>query len=290
MILQETRTLSNGVRIPKLGFGTWLIADADAADVVYEAIKDGYRLIDTAEAYGNERGVGEGIRRAIGEGIVTREELFVTTKLAAEIKEYDGAVAAIDESLRKADIGYFDLMLIHCPQPWARYRDGSGYKCFEGNREAWKAMEEANRAGSLKAIGVANFEQDDLEDLFEHGEIKPMVDQVLCHIGNTPFELIDFCRSNDVLVEAYSPIAHGAILGNATVEDMSDKYGVSVARLCLRYDLQLGTVPLPKSENPEHIASNTEVDFEISEEDMDTLEAVSGIDYGESSKFSCFRA
>jgi diketogulonate reductase-like aldo/keto reductase len=280
-ILSDTYTLANDITIPKLGLGTWFIDNDQAADAVRAAIKIGYRNIDTAQAYGNERGVGEGVRTSG----VSREELFVSTKLAAEIKDYDGAVAAIDESLAKLDIGYIDLMLIHAPQPWDDFRGGD---YAEGNRQAWRALEEAHEAGKIRAIGVSNFLQSDLENILEHGTVTPHVNQLLVHAGNTPSELITFCQSQGILVEAYSPIAHGEILDNTQVQAMAQKYGVSVPQLCIRYTLQLGTVSLPKTANPDHMRSNAQVDFEISEADMDVLKDLHDQDYGEHSAFPVY--
>jgi diketogulonate reductase-like aldo/keto reductase len=275
-ILNDTYTLANDVTVPKLGLGTWFIGDDQAADAVRAAIELGYRNIDTAQAYGNERGVGEGVRTSG----VSREELFVSTKLAAEIKDHDGAVAAIDESLAKLDIGYIDLMLIHAPQPWDDFRGGD---YAEGNRQAWRALEEAHEAGKIRAIGVSNFLQTDLENILEHGTVTPHVNQLLVHAGNTPSELITYCQSKGILVEAYSPIAHGEILDNTQVQAMAQKYGVSVPQLCIRYTLQLGTVSLPKTANPDHMRSNAQADFEISEADMDVLKDLHDQDYGEHS-------
>ena len=280
-ILNETYTLSNDVVIPKLGLGTWFIEDADAAQAVRDAVEIGYRNIDTAQAYGNERGVGEGIRTSG----VAREELFVSTKLAAEIKDYESAVAAIDESLAKLNIGYIDLMLIHAPQPWDDFRGGD---YSEGNLAAWRALEEAFQAGKIRAIGVSNFLREDLENILAHGTVAPHVNQILVHAGNTPSELISYCESKDILVEAYSPIAHGEILGNARVQQIAQKYGVSVPQLCIRYTLQLGTVSLPKTANPDHLRSNAQVNFEIAAEDMETLRNLDERDYGESSAFPVY--
>ncbi|MFB7755886.1 aldo/keto reductase [Streptomyces sp. NPDC056121] len=280
-ILDETYTLSNGVEIPKLGLGTWFIDDDKAAAAVRAAVEIGYRNIDTAQAYGNERGVGEGVRTAG----VPRDALFVSTKLAAEIKDYDQAVDAIDGSLEKLGTDYIDLMLIHSPQPWDDFRGGDYAK---GNREAWRALEEAHQAGKLRAIGVSNFQQQDLENILPGATVVPHVNQLLVHAGNTPSELLDYCDSKQILVEAYSPIAHGAILDNAEIQAMADKYGVSVPQLCIRYTLQLGTVSLPKTANPEHMRSNTEVDFEISSDDMDTLRGLRDVDYGEHSAFPVY--
>ncbi|MCD8012701.1 MAG: aldo/keto reductase, partial [Lachnospiraceae bacterium] len=207
MVRDETYTLSNGIEIPKLGLGTWFIDDDKAAQAVRDAVEIGYRHIDTAEAYGNERGVGEGIRTC---GL-PREEIFVTTKLAAEMKTYEDAARAINESLTKMNIGYIDLMLIHCPQPWANYRrDQRSYD--EGNLEAWRALEDSVKVGKLRSIGVANFEQLDIDSLLAGCTIQPVVNQLLVHISNTPHDLIAYSEEKGMKVQAYSPIAHGQIL------------------------------------------------------------------------------
>ena len=282
MILEETYTLSNGVKIPKLGLGTWFISDDQVATAVCEAVKLGYRHIDTAQAYENERGVGEGIR-SCG---VPRAELFVTTKLAAEIKTYKEAVEAIDGSLKKLGLDYIDLMLIHSPQPWADFRGGDYAK---GNQEAWRALEDAYKAGKLRAIGISNFKEEDVENILSSCTVAPMVNQLLVHIGNTPVDLMEYCRQKDILVEAYSPVAHGEILKNAEVSKMAEKYHVTVPQLCIRYDLQLDTVPLPKTANPVHMSENSKVDFVISDEDMETLKQMKPLkDYGEFSGFPVF--
>ncbi|NUP29229.1 MAG: aldo/keto reductase [Nocardia sp.] len=280
-ILTETYALSNGVEIPKLGLGTWFIDDDKAAAAVESALGIGYRNIDTAQAYGNERGVGDGVR---GSGI-PREELFVSTKLAAEIKDYDRAVAAIDESLATLGLDHVDLMLIHSPQPWHDFRGGD---YAEGNREAWRALENAYRAGKLRSIGVSNFERHDLDNILSACTVTPQVNQLLVHAGNTPTELIAYCEDNNILVEAYSPIAHGEILHNPDIAAMADRYGVSVAQLCIRYTVQLGTVSLPKTANPDHMRSNARLDFEITDDDMDVLRTLRARDYGEHSVFPVY--
>ncbi|WP_031049405.1 aldo/keto reductase [Streptomyces sp. NRRL F-5650] len=279
--LDETYTLSNNVEIPKLGLGTWFIDDDKAADAVRAAVEIGYRNIDTAQAYGNERGVGEGVRTAG----VPRDALFVSTKLAAEIKDYGQAVASIDASLQKLGLEYVDLMLIHSPQPWDDFRGGD---YAEGNRAAWRALEEAHRAGRIRSIGVSNFQQQDLANLLRGATVVPHVNQLLVHAGNTPSELLDHCERKQILVEAYSPIAHGAILKNAEVKAMAERYGVSVPQLCVRYTLQLGTVSLPKTANPDHMRSNADADFEISGDDMDVLRGLRDVDYGEHSVFPVY--
>lgn len=283
MILDETFPLSNGVSIPKLGLGTWMIPDDDAERVVRDALAIGYRHIDTAQAYANERGVGEGVR---GSG-VPREQIFVTTKLAAECKNYADAKARIDASLQALGLDHIDLMLIHSPQPWAEFRESGGY--FEGNLEAWRALEDAHGAGKLGAIGVSNFERADLDNLLQNGSVAPMVNQILAHVGNMPFDLIDHARSKNILVQAYSPVAHGAILDDSDLLAMADRYGVSVAQLCIRFCLQLGLLPLPKTANSAHMRENAAVDFIISGADLDVLRGVAeSTDYGEASMFPVF--
>lgn len=283
MILQESYRLANGVQIPKLGLGTWFIEDGKAAQAVRDAVAAGYRLIDTAQAYGNERGVGEGVRTC---GL-PREQLFVTSKVAAEAKSYEAAAQSIDETLAKMGLEYLDMMIIHSPQPWAEFRVENRY--FAENKEVWRALEDAYEAGKLRAIGVSNFLQDDLENLLEGCRIKPMVNQILLHITNTDKALLEYCRAQGILVEAYSPIAHGEALKNPAITRMAEKYGVTPAQLCIRYVLQLGTVALPKTANPAHMRDNGAVDFQISPEDMQTLEVMEKIEsYGEFDVFPVF--
>ncbi len=283
MILNEYFTLSNGVKIPKLGLGTWFIPDDRAAEAVNEAVKTGYRHFDTAQAYMNEGGVGEGIRSC---GL-PREELFVTTKLAAEIKSYDAAAASIENSLRTLGLDVIDLMIIHSPRPWMEFHEEDAY--FEGNREAWRALEDAYKAGKLRAIGLSNFQTEDIDNILASCTVKPMLNQILAHISNTPTGLIDYCREKNILVEAYSPVAHGELMKNRTVSQMAEKYGVSVPQLSIRYCLQLDLLPLPKTADPVHMKNNADVDFVISDEDMDQLIHIEAItDYGEAGMFPVY--
>lgn len=280
----KTLTLNNGVKIPQLGLGTWFIDDSDAAEAVKAAAMLGYRHFDTAQAYGNERGVGEGIR---GCG-VSREEIFAVSKVAAEHKTYDSAAKSIDETLLKTGLDYLDMMIIHSPQPWDKVNQ-SDDRYVEGNRSAWRALEDAYKAGKLRAIGVSNFKKEDIESLLETAEIKPMVNQILLHISNTPAELIKYCGEKGIVVEAYSPIGHGEILNQPDIMAMAEKYGVTVPQLCIRYTLQLGAVSLPKTADPAHMKSNSEVDFEISEQDMEVLKSVKPIEsYGKSGVFPVY--
>lgn len=283
MILNESYTLANGRQIPKLGLGTWFIDDDKAAQAVKEAVGLGYRMIDTAQSYGNECGVGEGVRTCG----VPREHLFVASKVAAELKTYEAAAASIDETLEKMGLSYLDQMIIHSPQPWDEFRVEKRY--FEENCEVWRALEDACKAGKVKAIGVSNFLQDDLENLLAHCTVKPMVNQILLHISNTDNALIEFCEERDILVEAYSPIAHGEALKNPAIVKIAEAYGVSAAQLCVRYAIQLGTVALPKTANPAHMASNANVNFEISAEDMKLLQDMKKIEsYGDFDMFPVY--
>jgi diketogulonate reductase-like aldo/keto reductase len=283
MILEEKFTLSNGVAIPKLGLGTWFINNKDVVQAVKDAAKIGYRHIDTAQAYGNESGVGEGIK-ACG---VKREEMFVTTKLAAEVKSYEEAVALIDASLKRLELDYIDMMIIHSPKPWTTFLEEEPY--FEGNREAWRALEEAYKAGKLRAIGLSNFEKADIDNIIAFCYVKPMVNQILAHISNTPKELIQYNQERGILVQAYSPFGHGELFKNQQVAAIAEKYKVSVSQLAIRYCLQLDLLPLPKTANASHMKTNAEVDFVISEEDMEFLKNMQPIeDYGEHSKFPVY--
>ena len=281
----QTMTLSNGIVVPQLALGTWMIQpDDQAAEAVRTALELGYRHIDTAQAYVNERGVGSGVR-AIG---IAREQIFVTSKVEAEHKSYAAAATSIDESLRKLGLDYIDLMLIHSPQPWEEVNQ-SDNRYIEGNRQVWKALEDALGAGKIRSIGISNFLIEDVENLWPAAEIKPMVNQVLCHISNTPLELIQYCQNKGIVMEAYSPVAHGEALKNEKIAAMAEKYGVSVPQLCIRYDLQLGMIVLPKTANPEHMKANAAVDFVISDQDMEILKNMEKIkDYGEHSSFAVF--
>lgn len=283
-VFEETMTLNNGVAIPRLALGTWLIDDAAVADAVKAAAAIGYRHIDTAQAYGNERGVGEGIR---GCG-VPREKIFVTTKVAAEHKTYDAAAASIDASLSATGLDYLDMVIIHSPQPWAAVNQSKD-RYYEGNREAWRALKDALSAGKVRAIGVSNFNEGDIDNILGVCRVKPAVNQVLAHIANTPKALIDRCQAQGIAVEAYSPVAHGEAMKRPEIAAMADKYGVSVPQLCIRYDWQLGLIVLPKTANPDHMRDNAAIDFAISDADMQTLLGLETMtDYGDAGFFPVF--
>ena len=266
-MLNQTYELYNGIKIPKIGLGTWLIDNKDVYQVIKNAVKIGYKHIDTAQAYGNEAGIG----KALKEITIPRNELFITTKIQAELKNHEDAKKSIDESLNKLGLDYIDLFIIHCPQPWNEKR------YFKENIQVWKALEEAYKTGKVKAIGVSNFLIDDLQNILDNCEIKPMVNQVEAHICDVPFELAKFCKENDILIEAYSPIAHGLALQSEKIKEIADKYNVTVAQLCIRYTLELGFVTLPKTVHKEYMKLNANVDFQICEEDMKILNSMKSI-------------
>ena len=283
-MFNKSMKLNNGVVIPQLALGTWLIDDDKVTDAVKSALQMGYRHIDTAQAYGNERGVGEGVRQS---GI-PRDEIFITSKVAAEHKSYESAEKSIDDTLALMKMDYLDMMIIHSPQPWKEVNQSENrYK--KENQEVWRALEDALEAGKLRAIGVSNFLEEDVQNILKTARIKPQVNQILAHISNTPLDLIQYCQNEGIAVEAYSPVAHGEALKNPKIVAMAKKYGVSVAQLCIRYCIQLDMIVLPKTANPDHMRENADLDFEISQEDMKELLAIDKIqDYGEASFFPVY--
>ena len=277
--------LYNSTNIPDVGLGTWLISNDKVVDVIKTAVKLGYRHIDTAQAYQNEEGVGKGIK----ECGFSREQLYITTKVAGELKDYQSAYDSVIESLKKLDLDYLDLILIHSPEPWAEFRT-SGKDYFKENLEVWRALEDLYFEGKLKAIGVSNFHISDLENLVKNGRVKPFVNQVLAHVGQVPFDIIKYCNDHGILVEAYSPIAHGEANRLEMVNELGEKYHKSFAQICLRYLLQLGMVVLPKASSEEHLRDNIDLDFVISDEDMELLNKVKPLsDYGKDDFFPVFK-
>lgn len=265
MVLQDTYVLANGVKIPKIGLGTWQVPDGeDAYNSVTYALRNGYRHIDTAAAYGNEKSVG----KAIKDSGIPREEIFVTTKLPAECKGYDVAKECFEKSLADLDMDYIDLYLIHAPWPW----DKIGMDCTEGNIESWKAMEEIYKSGKVKAIGVSNFEPQHLQPILDNCEIVPMVNQVNFHIGLRQEAIVDFCKPKNIQIMAYSPLATGGLVEDEYVKKIAEKYQATIPQICVRYCIQKGNVVIPKSTKEERIISNVQVDFEISDEDMAYLD------------------
>ena len=263
-------TLSNGVKIPAVGFGTWQVKDGqEAYDSVKWALEAGYRHIDTAYTYGNEASVAE----AIKDFGLERKDVFITTKLPATIKTYEGTLEHFSTSLKNLNTDYIDLYLIHAPWPW----NDVGGDYTEGNIEAWKAIVELYQQKKVRAIGVSNFHVKDIEALIKATNFKPMVNQIRYFIGNTQEAITSYCQANDILVEAYSPFATGDILNNEKLKALAEKYHTSIAKICLRYCYQKNTLPLPKSVHKERIYDNLDFNFEIEKEDMDYLDTLKEI-------------
>ena len=266
MDVKKIYTLHNGVEMPGIGFGTWKAKDgADAYDSIIEALKAGYRHIDTAAMYRNEASVGKAVR----ECGLKREEIFVTSKVWNKNRGYEKTLAAFEKTLATMELDYLDLYLIHWPAIPLQFEDWD-----EINLGTWKAMIELYKAGKIKAIGVANFYPKHLESLMKT-EVPPMVNQIEFHPGYTQDEVVKYCQENGIVVQGWSPLGNGAVLGSEFLAEMAAKYNKSVAQICLRFAVQNGIVPLPKSVTPERIASNLDIyDFEISEEDMKAIAAM----------------
>ena len=264
-MLEKTSALRllNGIEIPCIGFGTWQTPDGETAvTAVKAAIEVGYRHIDTAAAYGNEESVGKAIR----ESGIPRAELFITSKVWNTDRGYESTLQAFEKTLERLGTDYLDLYLIHWPANSTQFEDWA-----QINLETWRAMNDLYKAGRIRAIGVSNFLPKHLEPLMET-EVKPMVNQIEYHPGQMQEETVSYCKENGILIEAWSPLGTGKMLSNETLMAIAEKYNKSVAHLCIRWCMQNGTLPLPKSITPSRIADNIEVfDFEISEEDMKTI-------------------
>lgn len=261
--------LSNGVRIPCIGFGTWQSRDGEGVAAVKSALEAGYRLIDTAAAYGNELSVGAAIR----ESCVPRDQIFITSKLRNSAHGYDATMEAFEWSTQKLGTDYLDLYLIHWPNP-LQFRP----IWKEATRGTWRAFEALYRAGRIRAIGVSNFMPHHIELLKEHCEILPMVNQLRLCPGVTQPEVVAYCKKNNILVEAYSPFGTGAIFKVPQMQQLAQKYGRSVGQICLRWSMQMGWLPLPKSANPDRVKENLNVfDFELEPEDVELIANLKGV-------------
>lgn len=262
--------LSNGVLMPSVALGTWQIPNGD---VCYMAVKTGlevgYRHIDTAMAYQNEESVG----KAIKDSNISRDEIFITTKLPAQIKGYQEALDAFNQSLEKLGVDYIDLYLIHAPKPWNESGDGMNY--MDKNVASWKAFEKLYEVGKVRAIGVSNFKVPHLEALLKETSIVPHVNQIKINPEYFDLETIEFCTKHQIILQAYSPLATGKLFGNETLASLADKYNKTLSQIAIRWSLQHGFNPLPKSQTPERIIENFQVyDFEISAEDMKLIDSL----------------
>ncbi len=261
--------LSNGVEIPAIGLGTWQTGGETTEEAVKSALKAGYRLIDTAAAYGNERSVGKAIR----ESGINRSEVFVTSKLRNACHTYTATMEAFELTLNRLGLDYLDLYLIHWPKPL-------GYRTIwkEATLGTWKAFNELYSAGKIKAIGVSNFMPHHIDLLLQNGLMMPMVNQLKLCPGTDQPAIVDYCRKRGIVIEAYSPFGTGSVFESDEMKALAEKYGISVAKLCLVWCIGQGFIPLPKSSNPTRIKENLQVfDVEISKEDIDRISAIKDV-------------
>lgn len=268
--LTSSFMLNNGLSIPCVGYGTFQTPNDETCAAVLEAIKVGYRHIDTAAFYGNEEGVGEAVRKSS----VPREQLFITSKVWNSDRGYEKTKAAFAKTMKNLQMEYLDLLLIHWPANRKQFGDAA-----KGiNAETWRAMEELYQEGKIKAIGLSNFLPHHIDELMETAQIKPMVNQIEFHPGWAQTDIVEYCLKNDIVVEAWSPLGRKDALENETLKSIAAKYGKSVAQLCIRWVLQHGVLPLPKSVTPSRILENTKVfDFTIDAADMQAIDALKNI-------------
>lgn len=273
--LKDAYKLRNGVKIPCVGFGTYLTPDGDTAvRAVKEAIQTGYRHIDTAAIYKNEKSVG----RAIRETELNRSDLFITSKVWNSDQGFDSTLRAFDRTLSDLELEYLDLYLIHWPVP-----KGHDHDWKKMNKETWRAMEQLLEEERVRAIGVSNFKAHHLSALMETATILPMVDQIEIHPGLNQNDTITFCKDHDIIVEAWGPLSQGKLFKLTELDDLAARYHKTVAQVCLRWHLQRGVIPLPKSVHPSRIAENADIfDFELSPHDMEYISRIkcasSGLD------------
>ena len=259
--------LRNGIEIPDIGFGTWNIPyGEDCEKVVFEAIKAGYRHIDTAGAYGNERSVGLGVKAAIREGLIKdRADVFITSKLWNTNRSYNKAFRGFDKSMRNLDLDYIDLYLIHWPANKVRYKNPD-----EVNAVTWEALEELYEEGRAKSIGVSNFLPHHIEELKKSAKVLPMVNQIELHVGYMQEDVVEYNNNNGIITEGYSPLGTGALLENEILWEMAKKYQTTASAICISFLRKRGIIPLPKTTSPDRMSENLRL-IRIDEEDMEIL-------------------
>ncbi|XJS11773.1 aldo/keto reductase [Aerococcaceae bacterium WGS1372] len=269
----EEKLLNDGHKIPEIGFGTWQIEEGEEAyQAVTEAINAGYRHIDTAQIYGNEASVG----RALSDSEIVREDIYITTKVWNTMTNYEETIKSIEESMEKLQVNYINLVLIHWPNPKS-VRENDGW--IHRNREVWRALEDLQTEGKIHSIGVSNFMVHHLESLLETARIKPAINQIRLAPGLIQSEVVDYCKEHDIVIEAYSPLGHGTVMESETIKEVAENYlGKSAPQVALRWSLDKGFIPLPKSVTPKHIKSNLNIfDFKLSEQDIERLDKITGI-------------
>lgn len=258
---KEYTVLSNGVKMPNLAFGTFKVNEGDDVQIILDAINVGYRHFDTAAFYNTEEALGKAIKKS---GI-PREEFFITTKVWKTCMGYEGAKKSFEESLEKLDMDYVDLLLIHWPRP----DEKSDWKKLD--IETWKAFEEIYKEGRAKAIGVSNFLNHHMQNILDNCEVVPMVNQIEFHPGYIQKDVVDFDKEHGIVVEAWSPLGRERVFKDELLNKLAEKYGKSVAQICLAFAIQMDVVPLPKSSSVERMKQNMDIDFELEEEDFEKI-------------------
>lgn len=257
-------TLSNGVKIPGMAFGTYEIKDPE---VFVTAMEHGYRYFDTASFYGNEEELGEAIRIGIERGIVTREELFISSKCWRSEMGYEGATNAFYASLKRLGLTYLDLYIVHWPRP-----NLSDPNWQEVSRQTWKALEDLYEQGLVKAIGISNFLVHHMENILTTARIMPMAEQLELHPGYLQKETVDFARERGMVIQGWSPLGKNRLTSNPMLTEMAEKYGVSVQQLCLAFEICTDIIPLPKTVSPERMDANLKAfEVKLSEEDLEKI-------------------
>lgn len=268
--LTDSFTMHNGKTIPCIGYGTYKTSEEEVYDAVIAAIKAGYRHIDTAAFYKNEAGVG----RAVRECGVPREEIFVTSKVWNTDRGYENTKKAFAESMERLGLEYMDLYLIH----WPANKKQFGDEAKKINADTWRALEELYAEGKIRAIGLSNFLPHHIEELMEGAKVKPMVDQIEFHPGWAQLEISEYCRKKDIVVEAWSPLGRKDALDNEVLREIGAKYQKGTAQVCIRWIMQHGILPLPKTVNPDRMAENADVfDFELTAEEMRTIDELKNL-------------
>lgn len=267
---KNTYTLSNNVEIPKIGFGTWQIPNGEVAyQATLDALNAGYRHIDTAAAYGNEESIG----KAIKDFKIKREDVFITSKLRAEIKGYEEAKREFHLTIQRLGVDYLDLYLIHAPKPWGSNQDPMDF--MDQNIASWKAFVELYQAGLIRSIGVSNFTKEQIQPLIDATNVVPMVDQIYLCPGALQLDTVNYAKEKGILIEAYSPFSTGRLFKTEEIFQVAEKVGKTAGQVALRWSLQKGHLPLPKSTTKERIESNLQVfDFELSDEDMKLIDNI----------------